>query len=339
MAWYNNKGNDQDVVLSTRVRLARNLENLPFDLSRDDARQKELIRMVGEQLVPTGYRQIDFASLSDTEALSYVEKHLVSREFAQKEGERALFCNDSSTVAVMVGEEDHLRIQAILPGFALEDAWKAACACDGLLETALPYAYDGRLGYLTHCPTNLGTAMRASAMLFLPALRMAGQMDALTAQLSKIGLTVRGMYGEGTAPQGFLYQISNTAPLGMREEDILKKTGEVLEQIIDRERKLRASLTGSTLEKLCDRCCRAVGQLRYARLLSSAELLSLWADARLGVALGAVTDVDYITLSRLLIGGMPATLTLSAQAAGQPLRDEGDRDRARADFVQKTWIA
>jgi protein arginine kinase len=327
------------VVLSTRVRLARNLRDLPFDLSRDDARASELVRQVGDCLLPTGYRQISFSGLSDVEAVSYVEKHLVSREFARKKGVRSLFCNDKGTVAVMVGEEDHLRIQAILPGFAPEEAWQAARSCDELLDASLPYAFDERLGYLTHCPTNLGTAMRVSAMLFLPAICMAGQMEALAAQLSKLGMTVRGLYGEGSASQGFLYQISNTAPLGLREEDILKKTGEVLQQLVERERTLRKSLSGTTLERLSDRCCRAVGQLRYARLLSSAELLSLWADARLGVALGVVEDVDYVTLSRLLVGCMPATLTVAAQSAGTPLEDELARDRARAAFVQRTLSA
>lgn len=336
MAWYNTSGKQNETVLSSRVRFARNIEGYPFETRLDDAKAAELVGKVGELLEKNGFEKIDFPKLSQTEADSYVEKHYVSREFAEKKSPRALMLNEACGLAVMVGEEDHLRIQCILPGLALNEAYKTACGVDDLCDGHFPIAYSDELGYLTHCPTNLGTAMRASVMMFLPALTMAGRIDGLSSRLSKIGLTMRGLYGEGTDAQGCIYQISNQITLGITEEDTLKKLSDMVRQIIDSEQELRRLITPEKNPQIVDRICRAEGILRHAYLLSSGEFLSYYADVRLGVAAGLVKNVDYTTLDSLLVEMMPATLSLTQKKA--PV-GERERDLLRAKRVKEALAA
>lgn len=331
MAWYNKSDKTSDVVLSSRVRLARNLEGYPFGarLSREGA--DEILQKVGGLLETDGFERLDFSTVSPTEAGALYEKHYVSREFLNKKTPHALMLNEPCGLAVMLCEEDHIRIQSILSGLSLDEAYKNARAIDEHIEEKLPIAYDENLGYLTHCPTNLGTAMRASVMMFLPALTMAGRIQALAARLSKIGLTVRGFYGEGTEAKGCLYQISNQITLGVTEEESLKKLTEAVKQITDSENELRELITPEKNPKIFDRICRAEGILRHAYLLSSDEFLSHYADVRLGVALGIVEGVSYSTLDTLLFEVMPLSLALSE---GKATLGEGERDRLRAKRVK-----
>ena len=327
MAWYNEIGNEFDTVLSSRIRFARNICGYPFEgkLSYDGA--KEIIEKVNSALEGQGFTKYDFFEGATAEAASFVEKHYVSREFASKRSPHALLINESTSASVMICEEDHIRLQTILPGLALREAYDIATKYDDMLDTSLDIAYDEELGYLTHCPTNLGTGMRASVMMFLPALTMANRIPSIASQLSKIGLTIRGLFGEGSAGKGGIYQISNQITLGITEEDTLKKLGDVIAQINDQERKLRSSIRGENLERLRDTALRSEGILKYAHMLSSTEFIEHFSNIRLGIALGIITDISYVTLGKLFIETMPQTLTLSEKEAP---KTDWERDRARA---------
>ncbi len=333
MAWYNTVGKDADTVISSRVRLARNINGYPFASKLDASGANELIEKISAPLEQAGFRKINFADISPIMATSYVERHYVSPEFATKESPRALLLQEQGGIAVMVCEEDHLRIQSILPGLSLEEAYKNASRVERRLDEEFDFAYSEQFGYLTHCPTNLGTGMRASVMMFLPALTRGGYMDSLASQLSKIGLTVRGLFGEGSGAAGCMYQISNQVTLGITEEETLKKLNDAIAQISESERKARKSITGETLEQLTDTILRAEGTLRYAYRMSSGEFIRLFADVRFGIALGIVKDISYEQLGTLLVEAMPATLTLSSENTP---KSEAARDKLRAQKIQNT---
>ncbi len=331
MAWYNTTAKDADTVISSRVRLARNINGYRFVSRLDAGGASEILEKVSTPLESSGFKKINFADLSPIMATSYVEKHYVSPEFVGSELPHALFLQEQSGCAVMVCEEDHLRIQCILPGLSLEDAYLGASRTEKRLDEDFDFAYREELGYLTHCPTNLGTGMRASVMMFLPALTRGGYMDSLATQLSKIGLTVRGLFGEGSGAVGCMYQISNQVTLGISEEDTLKKLNAAIRQIIDSEHKARKSITGDALDRLTDRILRSEGTLKYAHMLSSTEFIKLFSDVRFGIALGIVKDITYEQLGTLLVEAMPATLTLGAD---NPPKTEGARDKLRAQRVK-----
>lgn len=335
MAWYNSIGKMADTVISSRVRLARNIVGYPFASRLDVTRANEIIDKISVPLEASGFEKILFSDISPICASAYVEKHYVSPEFAAKEAPRALFLQEQSGIAVMVCEEDHLRIQAILPGLSLEDAYKQASQAEKRLDEDFDFAYDNELGYLTHCPTNLGTGMRASVMMFLPALTRGGYMDSLANRLSKIGLTVRGLFGEGSGSAGAIYQISNQITLGVSEEEILRRMNEAVLQITASEEKARSAITGDALDRLTDRIKRSEGILRYAHMLSSSEFIKLFSDVRFGIVLGIVEDVSYAQLGELLVSAMPATLTLGAEPAP---KSEAARDKLRAKKVQSVLL-
>ena len=331
MAWYEIKGNDSDTVFSCRVRFARNLRGYRFDEGLTEKEAKEIIDKIGTALGPDFTRK-DFADVNATMASAMVEQHLISREFAAKKTPHALFCDDNKSISLMACEEDHIRLQCILPGFSLRDAYRFACEADDKLDAGLDIAYDERMGYLTHCPTNLGTGMRASVMLFLPALTEGGYIPSLAHQLSKIGLTMRGLYGEGSASEGCLYQVSNQVTLGLSEEEILRKLEESVGNIIKRERELRGKVSGEAAALREDRIHRAEGILRYATRISSNEFFSLFADLKLGIALGLIDSIKDEQLNALLIHIQPATLTL---AAGNSIKNGAERDAYRATYIKQ----
>lgn len=335
MSWYNTVGKATDTVISSRVRLARNINGYPFASRLDVAGANEIIEKVSAPLEAPGFRKINFADLSPIMATSYVERHFVSPEFATKEAPHALLLQEQSGIAVMVCEEDHLRIQCILPGLSLEEAYLNASRTEKRLDEDFDFAYSAELGYLTHCPTNLGTGMRASVMMFLPALTRGGYMDSLATQLSKIGLTVRGLFGEGSGAAGCMYQISNQITLGITEEETLKKMNEAIKQITESEHKARKSITGDALDRLTDRVLRSEGTLKYAYMMSSSEFIKLFADVRFGIALGIIEDITYEQLGTLLVEAMPATLTLSAENAP---KTEAARDKLRAQRIRSILL-
>ena len=336
MAWYNTMGHAADTVISSRVRLARNINGYPFASKLDANGANEIIEKVSASLEASGFRKINFSDLSPVMATSYVERHYVSPEFATKETPHALLLQEQSGIAVMVCEEDHLRIQCILQGLSLEEAYKNALRAEKRLDEEFDFAYSERLGYLTHCPTNLGTGMRASVMMFLPALTRGGYMNSLANQLSKIGLTVRGLFGEGSGSAGSMYQISNQVTLGITEEETLRKLTDAVNQIIESEQKARKSINGDALDRLTDRIKRSEGVLKYAHMMTSSEFIKLFADVRFGIALGIVSDISYEQLGTLLVEVMPATLTLSSENTP---KSESARDKLRAQKIQALLLS
>ena len=270
MAWYNEKGTNDGTVLATRVRLARNLADYPFSGRLSSAGATEIIEKVRAALPE--YGSVNFSSISPIEAQSYVERHYVSPAFTDRRLPRALLTGESERVQIMVCEEDHLRIQSILPGFDPQKAFEAACKADEQLCSKLKIAFDPELGYLTQCPTNLGNAMRVSAMMFLPALTLQGRIEGLAPGLNKLGMTVRGMYGEGSKAAGYVYQISNSGSLGMSEGDVIKKFTEVITRVSELEEKARQAILSADRDGLTDRVCRSLGILKSADMLSSEEI-------------------------------------------------------------------
>jgi len=334
MSWFEIKGKENDIVLSSRVRLARNVEGFAFGVRLSQQKATELCDRVSAALTPVGFSKTDLANVTPLAAEAMVEQHLISREFAVSKTPRVLLRDENRSLFVMVGEEDHIRVQCILPGLSLEDAFRFAADCDDTLDAALPLAFDEKLGYLTHCPTNLGTGMRASVMLFLPALAKGGYIASLAAQLSKIGLTLRGLYGEGSAPHGCLYQLSNQVTLGVSEQEILAKLEQTVATVIKKERELREALSDEEKERRRDRILRAVGTMHWATLVSSEEFFSLFVDVKLGISLGIVKDITHEALNSLLIRAMPATLSMAQKEAAT---GSMARDKARADLIKQAW--
>ncbi len=328
MAWYTENGKLQDVVISTRVRFARNLENYPFPERLNDKGAEEIIETVSETL--NGYSCEKFGAFDKTRLRSYMEMHYVSSEFSASNKPRALLSGENDSVKIMVCEEDHLRIQSIVAGFAPKKAYEYACKADDLICKKLKIAYSEKYGYLTSCPTNLGVAMRVSAMLCLPALTAGNAISAYGEAMSKMGITIRGLYGEGSESAGCLYQISNRASLGTGEKEIIKLLTDVVKNLVEAERKARKNLFELNSESVTDKICRSIGLLKNAHILSSSEFNSGFADMKMGVSLGILEGISDEKMSEMLVAVQPATISLTKEGL------EGDmaRDMARAKIVR-----
>lgn len=315
---------DIDVVLSSRIRFARNIKDYPFATGLDITSCKEIIERV-EGALPD-YHKTDFTDMPALKAQVYVERHDVSPEFAASSMPHALLEKDDTKV--MVCEEDHIRLQVIKQGFSVREAFSEACAADDILLDKLRIAYDEELGFLTHCPTNLGSGMRASVMMFLPALTMSRELGGIVSQISKLGLTIRGIYGEGSEAKGYLYQISNSETMGVTEEATVDKLCEIVTQIIDYERKARERIRSGGIRN-ADPMTRALGTMLYASVISSREFMELYAKVRLGISIGVVEDIGYLALDELFISVMPASL-----CDGRNMT-ETERDEARARVIKE----
>ncbi len=335
MSWYAETGNKCDVVLSSRVRLARSIEGFPMGERLSDEQARELCDRAGDAL--RGFDRIDFDKLDPVTAAAYAEEHLVSAEFASSKSPRALYKSDAEGDYIMVCEEDHFRIQSITRGYSVSDAYERAKRAEAPIASAFPVAFDNDLGYLTHCPTNLGTAMRASVMMFLPALTRRGSIPSLSRQLSRLGLTVRGMYGEGSEAVCCIYQISNQVTLGISEEETVSKLCEAVDFIIDQERKCRLDTVSRDPESAADACARAYGTLTHARMISCREFMEKFVDVRLAASLRGSLDAgipESVTLESLdtsLIECQPAVLTLLSGGGEMTPRD---RDIRRASLLR-----
>ncbi len=328
MSWYNEKGDMQDVVLSTRVRLARNLRDYPFVSRLTDKQADEIINKVCSALPDYGCEK--YFEGNGYKCRSQMEMHYVSPEFVSAENHRALLSGEGDKVKIMVCEEDHLRIQSILPGFNPKEAFEYASKADDILSSALDIAFSEKYGYLTQCPTNLGAAMRVSAMLCLPALTMQGVIESYANAVAKMGITIRGMYGEGSRASGCIYQISNKASLGMGESEIIKLISDAVNKLVQAERNARKSVYESDRAKLTDKVARSVGLLKYANLISSDEFGEVFSDLKLGISLGITEGLSDVKLSEMLIAVQPATLYMTAQG----MDDGKARDKARAGFLR-----
>ncbi len=325
--WHGGSADDYDVVISTRVRLARNLKDYPFRPRLDETGAAEIIEKVRAVRELEDYGYTDFRELSPECAAALAERHIVSPELASEKGLRGLLADPEAGMYIMLSEEDHVRIQCFRSGSSLNDAYAAAAKIEAAMDKSLDFAYSERFGYLTHCPTNLGTGMRASVMLFLPAITWAKEMGAIKNQLTKLGLTVRGMNGEGSGADGCLYQISNQVTLGITEEETVKKLSGITESIVKRERELRGSITGEALTRLRDSIRRGVGIMRYAELMDTKELFDIYTKVRLGATLGMTDGITCEMMDRLLFSSMPASIIAESEDAA---RSPTARDAVRA---------
>lgn len=333
--WLRGSGPESDIVISSRIRLARNLADYPF-ISRASATDRaEIERALRERISrvrdATELDYIDVDKLEGIDRQFLVERQLISREHAEAEGARGVAIDPQERVSLMINEEDHLRIQVMHSGLDLPGAWEQISSIDDLIESQVTYAFNDRLGYLTACPTNVGTGMRVSVMLHLPALVITRQIEKLFRSLQKISLAVRGLYGEGSQAMGDFYQISNQITLGRAEIDLVKQVGDVVPTIIDYERKARDFLVRESQETLHDRVSRAYGILRTAQTISSEETMHLLSSVRMGVNLGLIPDLEIPALNKLFIYTQPAHLQ---KLTGSELTT-ADRNIERARYLRR----
>lgn len=332
--WLRGEGPHHQVVISSRVRLARNLRNRAFPGWAKKAERTAVLDSIKPRVEELTEMQDSFSeSLQDLSALEkqvLVERHLISREHAAKGVGSAVIMNRRQTLSIMINEEDHLRMQSIRSGLQLKQAFKLIDKIDTALEGELDFAYDPRLGYLTACPTNVGTGMRASAMLHLPGLVLSELINQVVQAVSKIGLAVRGLYGEGTEAMGNLFQISNQTTLGEKEEEIITRLTKVIETIIEKEHDARQVLMQKKSNTLWDQIGRAYGVLTFAHAMTSKEALNLLSIIKLGVDLGTFPEDRRLPIDELFIDTQPAHLQKSSQ---QKLNAE-ERDHLRAEIIR-----
>ena len=323
------------IVLMTRVRLARNLSRFPFTGWAKEAQRSAILAecTAAVRALPQMKKGAAFTmeELSDHEKQLLVERHLISRELSASKAGSGVVISRDCTCSIMVNEEDHLRMQVIKPGFQLKRVWKTMNAVDSALEESLDYAFDAELGYLTACPTNLGTGLRASAMMHLPALVITGQMDKIVRALNQLGLVVRGLHGEGTDASGSIFQISNQTTLGESEAAIIDRLHNVLTTVFRQEMNAREKLLEAEPVKLFDKIGRAYGLLQNARLVTSAEALNLLSLLRLGVDLGGFPAALRLVTNRLIILSQPAHIQHATDAEADPAQ----RDILRAELLRK----
>jgi protein arginine kinase len=325
-----------DLVLSSRVRLARNLKDIPFPHKLDEAKGKEVIKLVEDAFYTSTTMKDNYITkcLWDSDNINnrfYFEKHLISPKLLTNSSKSAFIIDNDETVSLMINEEDHIRLQCINGGLNLDDAYDMADKLDNLLEENLDYAFDEKLGYLTTCPTNLGTGLRASVMIHLPALTLNNEIEEILNALSQVGMTIRGLYGEGSKAFGNIYQISNQITLGLSEEDILNNLKAVVNQIINQEKLSRERSLKNHKNEIEDKIFRALGILSSAVLMSTSECLSLLSNVRFGVETGLITDVDKSILNALLVETQPAAL----QSINNVKLSEKDRDFNRAKLIRE----
>lgn len=329
--WYIGAGEQSDIVVSTRIRLARNIAEFPFPNKLNTKSRTELNNMIKEALEDNNKFGLDYKemkTLARFEAASMAERHIISPEFASDADGRALMISPDEDISIMLCEEDHIRVQVMKSGFGLDEAYAVADKIDNILGEKFNFAFDERIGYLTQCPTNLGTGMRASVMLHLPALTISGQIHKLINTISKLGLTFRGAYGEGTNATGDMYQLSNQITLGISEEFAIKNLKAITLQLCAQERAVREELLRDPVNE--DRIFRAYGILKWARLLTTKELMENLSLVRLGSVSGKL-NVSLETVNELMVSMQPATINARA---GQRLEPQ-ERDTIRATEVRK----
>lgn len=320
MSWINDTGPLGDIVLSSRIRLARNLSDTSFPSIMDKPMADSVIhrvhRSIAGQDSPIG-EDYQFFKIGDLESVDreiLIEKHLASPDLMEHSDRSAILINREEICSIMINEEDHIRMQCIFPGYQLKKSLKYLNTIDDVMESELPYAFDDRLGYLTCCPTNLGTGMRASVMMHLPTLGATGQMRAIVQTLAKIGIAVRGLYGEGSEAVGDIYQISNQITLGASEEEIITSLEVVTRQIAEKEKQARHGVAEKNKAHFEDGIWRAYGVMTHAKVMDLNEFMGLLSRVRLGVEMGIIPDIDIRTINRLMVMGQPAHLKKYAKA-------------------------
>lgn len=335
--WLRTDGPSQEVVISSRVRLARNLAGMPFLAKCTASQQAELEQRLrqhatADDVLGEGF-YVDLSAASELDRQLLVERHLISRHHAEASAPRGVAISTDESVAVMINEEDHIRMQVLRRGLQLQEAMQQIDTIDDALEERLDWAFHARYGYLTACPTNVGTGLRISVMLHLPALRLTGELDRVNRAAGDMRLALRGLYGEGTEAKGDFFQLSNQTTLGKTEQQIVEEFSQsILPGFIDYEIQAREALAnGPERAGLEDKIFRAMALLRSARMITSDEMMYWLSLARLGVNLGRITDVDLATINELFLLSQPAHLQRLLKRDMTPKQ----RNQARAEFIQQ----
>lgn len=335
--WLRGTGPESDIVISTRIRLARNLDGYPFPLRASAKQKAEIETLVQDVLCSQKLgRSLLYVSLPETSGLDRLfltERHLISKEMANSEGDRAVAIGKKETLSIMVNEEDHLRLQVLRSGLQLAEAWEELDRLDTALGKLFRYAFSAQFGFCTACPTNVGTGMRVSVLLHLPALAMTKQIEKAFQALSRVNYSVRGLYGEGTQPSGNFFQISNQMTLGKAEGDIVEEMSSIVPEIIKFERACRQRLAADNRLELEDRIWRAYGTLRYARSITSEETMDLLSVIRLGINMSTIRDLDVKDVNELFIYTQPAHL----QKLHKRQFSAAERDIARANYIRQRF--
>lgn len=334
-SWVKASGEDADIIMSTRIRLARNLKGYRFPISFVEEEAQLIDEQVMKSLLATNNDlQFSYFTMKDlpfTQRQLLVEKHLISPNLAKRDIGAAVYLTADESVSVMVNEEDHIRIQVLSPGLNLKQSFQRALEIDRYLGQTIAFAFDEQFGFLTSCPTNVGTGLRASVMLHLPALTMSKKMNVIIQTLARLGMTVRGIYGEGSENLGNIYQVSNQVTLGKSEQEILEDLESTVQQIIERERLARKQLFARAQVALEDRLFRSLGTLAYAKVLTSEEAAACLSNVRLGVDLGIIQNISLPQLNECMLVIQPGFIQQYANATLQP----AERDILRAKLIQE----
>ncbi len=325
------------VVLCTRIRLARNLVDQPFPGRANTSQRRAVLKSCASKIGSMPQMRkgtfLDVADLSDLEKLVLVERHLISRELCEGEAGTGVYINKAQTCAVMINEEDHLRIQFLKTGFNLKPVWKLTDTFDSELEKMLDIAFSPELGHLTACPTNLGTGLRASVMMHLPGLVVSNEMERVIRAVSQLGITVRGLFGEGSDPTGHIFQISNQQTLGESETKILDRLSSVLRTIVNHEMNARYKYLEENHQRVCDRIGRAFGTLQNSHIISSDEALNLLSLVRVAVDFGMLPDKIRAEIDRLTIECQPGHIQYAVEENINPeARDISRAEKLREEF-------
>ncbi|MFH1854438.1 MAG: protein arginine kinase [Candidatus Omnitrophota bacterium] len=333
--WLRSTGPNSDIVMSSRIRLARNLSKYPFSHWVSKKEQEDILAIVKEAARTSKKMKnalcLDIGKLDSIDKQFLVERHLMSKEHSMDSESKGLCISDKEVASIMINEEDHLRMQVMKSGFDLRDAWCIINAMDDEISSFLLYAYSEDFGYLTACPTNAGTGMRASVMLHLPSLVMTKQIGKVLQAITKLSLTARGLYGEGTEASGNFFQISNQVSLGHKEVDIIDNIERIIKQIIGHEQSAREVLLSQNRAILEDRIWRAYGTLKSAHIITSGETIDLLSLVRLGVDLNLIKSVDRALINELFIIIQPAHL----QKIEKKKLNPNERDVKRAEIIRK----
>ncbi len=328
---------ESDIVMTSRVRMARNINEYPFPIRMDFDQSIFIINRIKEIIFnnesssPKDFLYFELQKLNNIEKMVLVEKHLISKELMDNRRLSAAIISKDEKISIMINEEDHLRIQAMFPGMQLDEALDLCNKTDDIISEKIEYAYDEKIGYLTSCPTNIGTGIRASVMLHLPAITMSGYLKGILEACGKIGVTVRGLYGENTEALGNMFQVSNQVTLGQTEEEIVYNIKNITKQIINQERALRDDLYKQNTFMFEDKVFRSLGILKNARVLTSEESHKLLSDVRLGIDMGIINDIEIKTINEIMAVIQPGSLqVLLPNSSGQLERDVG-----RAEIIRK----
>lgn len=333
--WLRGTGPNSDIVMSSRVRLARNLQAIPFSHWAPKKQEKESLERLEEAIfgadMMKGALCVRMAEIDDVDKQFFLERHLISREHIVRPEFKSVVIGDKEVLSIMINEEDHLRIQVMQSGFNLQECWRIASRLDDSLHKRVQFAFNPEWGYLTACPTNTGTGLRASVMLHLPALVMTKQISRVLQAIAKLGMTARGLYGEGTEAEGNFFQISNQITLGSAEEDIIDNLERIIRQVIGHEENARKTLMKQNREMLQDKIWRANGTLKSAHIINTKETMNLLSMVRLGVDIGLLNDLDRRAVNELFILTQPAHL----QKIEGRILSSAQRDVKRANLIRR----